>query len=480
MTETERSKNLPHNPDAETHVLGGILLQPRAFVEVLELVGPSDFYHPVHSLVYQAMLDLDDASKPIDPVTVAEQMRTSDTLGRLRGVGGEGYFADLMARTVTVENIGFHARLVADAAARRRLIEAAQEAQAQARIGDEDWRDAVEVGVLRAIEQRQPATAEEAGKIATRVYDGVCRRADQNVEIVGATTGVPSVDRVLRGLQPGRLYVIGGRPGDGKTALGVGMVQAAAELAGEPGYVLTLEMGREELVERMMASDARVDGDSIRVAKLSGQGPTSEWAALWKAATKLNTTAPIIVDDEPLVNLRLIRARLRRWVAGNEKRPELKGRRGIALIDYLQLVDVEREKGENPSEALGRVSRGLKLLAKELRIPVVAVSQLNRGSESRGDRRPTMADLRSSGAIEQDADVVMLLWRRDPKKAATDLLIEKNRGGAIATVPLLFLKPYTRFVEEGDEPGDVLPFEPSRAAAPGSRHPYAPDGDDDQ
>lgn len=470
-----RSKMLPHNPEAEASVLGGALLAPRALVDVIELVRPADFYHPVNALVFQAMLDLDDAAKPIDPLTVAEQMRTSGTYERLRGVGGEAYFAQLMSTVVTVENLAYHAKLVEDAAARRRFIEAAQEGQAKARSGEDDWRDGVEASVLRAIEQRDPSTAEDAGRIATRVYQAVCARADTKTSLVGITTGYPSLDRITRGLQPGKLYVIGGRPGDGKTALAVNLLTNAASLANAPGYLFTLEMGREELVERMLSAEARVDSDAMRVGRLDGTGVGSEWDKLYRASSAINKAASIRVDDEALVTMRTVRARVRRWISGlaPADRP-----RAIAAVDYLQLVDVEREKGENPAEALGRVSRGLKLLAKELRIPVIALSQLNRGSESRNDRRPTMADLRSSGAIEQDADVVILLWRRDSAKAETDILVEKNRGGPTSTLPFLFLKPYTRFVEPDDQQ-EPLSFEPPLAPR-GNRHPYAPDGDDDR
>lgn len=439
---TTSPSTLPSVLDAERSVVGGILLHPKAFARVADQVKAADFYHPAHGAIFAAMVALDEAHKPIDAIHVAEQMRADDTLHKLRAMNGEAYFAELTSAVVTVENIEWQARLIASKARRRRVIETAQEVAA-AGYGegdDESFIDDAEAAFFAATQSGQGKGYEHADKIMRRVIKAIEQRYDRQQAITGVPSGYQRIDAMTQGWQPSDLIILAARPSMGKTSLVMNAVFNAAIEFRIPALVFSLEMSKEQLIERMVSTDARIDSTRLRGGFLEQR----DWINLTKTAS-LIAGAPIDIDDASDPTILDIRARARRWRADNP------GELAIVVVDYLQLINTQRERGENESTAVGRVSRGLKGLAKELRVPVIALSQLSRAVEDRKDKRPGLHDLRESGAIEQDADVVAFIYRDEVYKANTDdkgiaeIIIGKHRNGPLGTVRLRFLAEYTRF-----------------------------------
>jgi replicative DNA helicase len=450
-------KVLPNSPEAEASVIGGILLHPKAFMQVVELVSPEDFYHPAHAAIFQAMIELDETGKPIDAITVAEQMRSNDSIGRLRAVNGEAYFIELMSQVVTIENIAFHGRMVRGKATVRHLIEAAQEiaAHGYGEYGDvEDFIDNAERSVFEIAQRTQRSSFEPIRKILGAAIKAVEKRYDRKQAITGVPSGYHKLDAMTAGFQPSELIIIAARPSMGKTSLVMNAVQNAAIEFGVPALVFSLEMSKESLVERLLCSESRVDSQRLRGGFLDQR----DWINLTKAASRISE-APIWIDDSGAPTLLEVRAKARRWRSDPNiwKQPE---QHGIIVIDYLQLIQ-GRPAGreQNREREISEISRGLKALAKELRVPVIALSQLNRAVESRGDKRPMLSDLRESGAIEQDADVIAFIYRDEfynkesTDKGVAEVIIGKQRNGPTGTVRLAFLNQYTRFenLAERDE-----------------------------
>jgi replicative DNA helicase len=447
---------LPHSLEAERSVVGGILLHPKAFSQVVEHVGAEDFYHPAHAAIFQAMVELDNASKPIDQVTVAEQMRASETLKVLRAFNGEAYFAELTSSVVTVENIAFHAKMVRGKATVRRLIEAAQEiaAHGYGDYGDVDeFIDGAEREIFEIAQRSQRTSFEPIRKILGAAIKAVEKRYDRKQAITGVPSGFHKLDAMTAGFQPGDLVIIAARPSMGKTSLVMNAVQNAAIEFAVPALVFSLEMSKESLVERLLCSESRVDSTRLRGGFLEQR----DWINLTKAASRISE-APIWIDDTGAPTLLEIRAKARRWRSDPTifKSPE---QHGMVVIDYLQLASGGAGGKEQSREReISEISRGLKALAKELRVPIVALSQLNRGVESREkDKRPRLSDLRESGAIEQDADVIAFIYRDEvynketPDKGIAEVIIGKQRNGPVGTVRLAFLNQYTRFENLADD-----------------------------
>lgn len=460
------ARAMPWSEEAEKSVLGGVLLDKTAFPRVADAVQSEDFYHPVHAAIFGAMVELDQEHRPIDAVTVADQMRANDTFHKLRAFNGESYFADLTSAVVTVENITFHARIVASKARVRRVIEAGQEitAKGYGDYGDaDDYCDEAESAIFVASQSRLRAGYTRLQKILGPVLKIIEARYDRKQAITGVPSGLTKIDEMTAGFQPSDLIIIAARPSMGKTSLVMNAVQNAAVEFGVPALVFSLEMSKEALVERMICSEARIDSTRLR----SGFLEQRDWINLTKAASRISE-APIDIDDSGAPTLLDIRARARRW------RAEHQGAHGIVVVDYLQLIDPQKEKGQSDASAVGKVSRGLKALAKELRVPVVALSQLSRAVEERKDNRPVMSDLRDSGAIEQDADGIIFIYRdavyHNPgncdgtkkgggacgrcarNEGVAEAIFAKQRNGPVGTVRLKFINEYTRFEDlKGEE-----------------------------
>jgi replicative DNA helicase len=439
---------LPHNLEAEISVIGGILLYPKGFHQVADAVEPEDFYHPTHAAIYQAMIDLDAASKPIDSLTVAEQMRASETFGKLRAMNGEAYFAELTSAVVTVENIAFHARVVRGKATARRLIEASQEISAKGygEYGDVDeYIDDAEKAIFEISQRTLRKSYEPIKKALEVTIKALEQRYDRKQLITGVPSGFHKLDAMTAGFQPSDLIIIAARPSMGKTSLVMNAAQNAAIEFKVPVLVFSLEMSSGSLVERLLCSESRVDSTKLRAGFLDQR----DWINLTKAASRISD-APISIDDSGAPTLLEIRAKSRRWRADSNvfKSPD---QHGVIVIDYLQLIQGRPNKEDNRQREISDISRGLKALAKELRVPIIALSQLNRAVESRADKRPQLSDLRESGAIEQDADLIAFIYRDEvynketPDKGVAEIIVGKQRNGATGTVKLAFLNSYTRF-----------------------------------
>ncbi len=441
----------PHSQEAEESVIGGILVHVKTFNQVAEFLAPEDFYHPALKAIYDAMIELDRVSKPIDALTVVEQMKALETFDKLRAFNGADFLTELMAKVVTVENIAYHARIIRGKATARRLVAAASEiaARGYGEYGDVDeFIDTAEREIFEIAQRTQKQSFEPVKKILVATIKALEKRYDQKKAITGIPTGFAQIDKMTAGLQPSDLVIIAARPSMGKTSFVMNIVQNAAILAKAPALVFSLEMSSESLVERLVCSQARVDASRLRAGMLE----TRDWVNITKAASEL-AEAPIFIDDSGSPTLLEIRAKCRRWRADNNifKQPD---QLGMIVIDYLQLVQGRATKDDNRQREISEISRGLKALAKELRCPVIALSQLNRGLEARADKRPMLSDLRESGAIEQDADVIAFIYRdevyskdqcAEEDKGVAEIIIGKQRNGPTGVARLAWLSSHTRF-----------------------------------
>jgi replicative DNA helicase len=441
---------LPHSIEAEESVIGGLLVHARKFVEVAPLVRAEDFYHPALRAVYEAMAELDVQSKPLDEVTVVEQMRSLGTFEKLHAFDGHKYLFDLMTKVVTAENIGYHAGIVRSKADRRRVAEAARDVQALAldeETPDDDFARQADQRLLDlqrfAHDDSKPKQIE---KVLYRAMKGIERRYDNraNPGALGITTGYEAFDRLTTGMQPGELWVLAARPGMGKSAFAGNIVQRVAA-HGSPYacLVFSLEMSDESLVERMIAVEGPSELHKIRTGDLD----RADWRRVSTAAGEL-ATRPIYIDDAGSLTIVDIRSRARRWRLNEGAPPkDQPGRPCVIVVDYLQLVTSQSRSGDTRDRQLeiAAVSRGLKLLAKELGGAVLALAQLSRKCEERSDKRPMLSDLRESGAIEQDADIVAFLYRdevysgkecKEEDRGMCEVIVGKQRNGPTGTVRL--------------------------------------------
>ena len=452
----------PQSQEAEESVIGGILVHPRTFNDVAEFLTPEDFYHPALRAIFESMTELERTSKPIDALTVAEQMRASESFDKLRAFNGADYLTELMAKVVTVENIGYHGRIVRGKATARRLVQAASEiaARGYGEYGEvDDYIDEAQREIFEIAQRSIKSSYEHIKPVLKTTIAALEKRYDRKQAITGVPTSYHKLDAMTAGFQPGELIIIAARPSMGKTSLVMNAVQNSAVEHKVPALVFSLEMSKESLCERLLCSQARVDSTKLRGGFLE----TRDWVQITKAASEISE-APIFIDDTGSPTLLEIRAKARRWRA-NPNVFKTSDQLGILVIDYLQLIQGRASKDDNRQREIAEISRGLKALAKELKIPVVALSQLNRSLESRADKRPMMSDLRESGAIEQDADVIAFIYRdevyskdqcKDEDKGVAEIIIGKQRNGPTGTVRLAFLNQYTRFenLAEGRQGGD--------------------------
>ncbi len=436
----------PQNLEAESSVLGGILLDNEAINRVLELIMPEDFYRESHRKIFRAMIGLSDRNEPIDIITLSDSLKAR---GELEAVGGAAYLASLNDFVPTAANIAYYARIVREKAILRQLISAATEIATR---GFEDqgnvdeFLDAAEKVIFDISEKKVKSSFMKLGDMMKDSIKMVERLYERKEMVTGVPTGFKDLDKLTSGLQPSDLIVVAGRPSMGKTAFCLNIATHAA-FAGTGVAIFSLEMAKEQLGLRMLCCEARVDNSKVR----SGYLADREFPKLVMAAGRL-AEAPIYIDDTPAISVLELRAKARRLARDREKKL------GLIVVDYLQLM---RGMGtaNNREQEISEISRSLKALAKELAMPVIAISQLNRRVEDRADRRPMMADLRESGAIEQDADVIAFIYRdevynqKSDDRGKAEVIVAKQRNGPIDTVRLAFLSEYTRFedLSERDE-----------------------------
>ncbi len=429
----------PQNLEAEQAVLGGIFLKTAVFHEVLDVLVEDDFYSPAHRAIYSACRSLFEKSAPIDLVTVAEELTGQ---GQIETVGGHVYLGELAASPVSASNALYHARIVKDKAVQRKLIETAGQIIAssfEAGGNVDALLDESEQAIFRISESRTKNTYVGSKELVGKVFRQLEELYAKKELVTGVPTGYQRLDEITAGLQPSDLIIIAGRPSMGKTAFALNLALRAASHFDVPSAVFSLEMSMDQLMMRMLCIRAKVDLGSLRRGFISD----ADWARLFDAAQDLSQ-APIFIDDTPALSTLDLRARCRRLKAEKNL--------GLVVVDYLQLMRASRFIDSREQE-ISDISRSLKALAKEIHVPVIALSQLNRKVEERTDKRPKLSDLRESGAIEQDADVIMFLYRDavynkqedNPKANIAEVIIGKQRNGPIGDVELVFLRESTSF-----------------------------------
>ena len=433
----------PHSIEAESSVLGGLLLDNGAWDRVGDLLVDNDFYRHEHKLIYAAIGALINASKPADVITVNEQLQNQ---GKAEDMGGLGYLNSLAQYVPSASNIRRYAEIVRERSILRKLVSASDEIATNAfnpqgkaidRILDEAEQKIFNIGEEGS---RMKQGFQSMDTLVVELLDRVNEMANNPNDITGVPTGFYDLDRMTSGLQPGDMVVLAARPSMGKTAFAINIAEHVALNEGLPVAVFSMEMGASQLAVRVVGSIGRIDQGHLRTGKLSDD----EWPRLTEAIEKLRNVS-LHIDETPGLTSSELRANARRLARQC-------GKLGLIVVDYLQLMSGSGGAGgDNRATELGEISRGLKMLAKELQCPVIALSQLNRSVEQRTDKRPMMSDLRESGAIEQDADIIMFIYRDDyynkdsKDPGVAEIIIGKQRNGPTGTVRLTFLKNLTRF-----------------------------------
>jgi len=450
----------PHNLEAESAVLGAILLSERALDPVLIDVrlAPDDFYRERHRQIFRAMIRLKERSEPgpIDTATLAAELESQ---GVLEEVGGRDYLQHLPNVVPAAGNAAHYARIVKDRAVERRLLDATREIQERVYGAHSEARDLVEDAEAKLFQIAHDGATGEVRALGDVLYEEVDRLerlSRENIALTGTPSGFQDLDELTGGFQPGNLIVLAARPSMGKSALVVNIAENAALDHGRGVALFSLEMSETELAQRFIASRSKLKGDDLR----KGRVKPDSWPKVVRATEQL-ASAPLFVDDSSDLGILDLRAKARRLHTKNPL--------GLIVVDYLQLMRHEGGRDANRVEQVGQFSRGLKILARELGVPVIAVSQLSRGVESRPDKRPLLSDLRESGQIEQDADLVMMIYRDDyynqesERPGEADIIIAKHRNGPIGEVPLAFVSRFPKFASLAREP--ALPGGPVPAAA---------------
>ena len=437
MADTDIKKVPPQNLEAERAVLGAILMDNETVYTVMEILEPPAFYQPSHRLIFSTMLDLSERGEPIDIVTLVDRLRSAGSLDK---AGGPDYIPTLADEVPTSAGVANYAKIVREKAVLRNLIETSTEIVQDCfdAPGDVDQLlDEAERRIFAISEERIRSGFLSMKEIVKSSFKTIESLYEKKEHVTGVPTGFADIDELTSGFQPSDLVIIAGRPSMGKTAFCLNIAQYASMNKKLTVAVFSLEMAKEQLVMRMLCSEARIDAHRLR----SGFLGQTDWPKLSTAAGRL-ADASIYIDDTPALSSMEMRAKTRR----------LKADKGLDLVivDYLQLMS-GRSRSDNREQEISEISRSLKALAKELGIPVVALSQLNRGVESRMDKRPILADLRESGAIEQDADVIIFIYRDEiynkesMEKGTAEIIIGKQRNGPVGTRKLTWLDKYTRF-----------------------------------
>ncbi|MEZ0092747.1 replicative DNA helicase [Streptacidiphilus sp. EB129] len=431
----------PQDLAAEQSVLGGMLLSKDAIADVVEVLKPADYYRPAHELIHSAILDLYARGEPADPITVASELVKR---GEITRVGGPSYLHTLVNSVPTAANAEYYAEIVHERAVLRRLVEAGTRIaqMGYASEGDVDEIvNAAQAEIYAVTEQRTNEDYAPLGDIMEGALDEIESIGSRSGQMSGVPTGFADLDSLTNGLHPGQMIVVAARPAMGKSTLALDFARSCSVKHKIPSVFFSLEMGRNEIAMRLLSAEARVALHHMR----SGNMTDEDWTRLARRMPELNDS-PLYIDDSPNLSMMEIRAKCRRLKQRNDLR--------LVVIDYLQLMTGGgSRRPESRQQEVSEMSRNLKLLAKELELPVIALSQLNRGPEQRTDKRPMVSDLRESGSIEQDADMVILLHREDayekesPRAGEADLIVAKHRNGPTATITVAFQGHYSRFVD---------------------------------
>jgi replicative DNA helicase len=433
----EFERTPPQDVIAEQSVLGGMLLSKDAISDVVEILRERDFYRPAHELIYDAIVDLYGRGEPADPVTVSAELTKRGDLVR---AGGAPYLHTLISSVPTAANAGYYAKIIRERAIMRRLVEAGTKIVQLGYTDEGEVDDAVDQAqaeVYAVTERRESEDYVQLSELLPAAYDEI-EKISSGVAGEGVKTGFKDLDALTNGFHPGNMIVLAARPAVGKSTLGLDIARYASIHKRETSVIFSLEMSRSEITMRMLSAEARVPLNNIR----SGQLGEEEWAKMARRMGEISD-APLFIDDSPNLSLMEIRAKSRRL----KQRHDLK----LIVIDYLQLM-TSGKRVENRQQEVSEFSRQLKLLAKELNVPVVAISQLNRSPEQRSDKKPMLSDLRESGSIEQDADVVILLHREDlydsqNRSGEADLIVAKHRNGPTRTITVSAQLHLARFTD---------------------------------
>jgi replicative DNA helicase len=430
----------PQDITAEQSVLGGMLLSKDAIADVVEVLRPGDFYRPAHQVLFDCILDLYGRGEPADPVTVSAEL---ERRGELLRVGGAPYLHTLISVVPTAANAGYYAEIVAGKAVLRRLVEAGTRIVQLGYQGAEgadvdEVVDRAQAAVYEVTERRMSEDFVALEELLQPTMDEIDAIASRGGVAAGVPTGFADLDAVTNGLHPGQMVIIA-RPGIGKSTLGLDLARSCSVAHGMTSVIFSLEMSRTEIVMRLLSAEAKIRLSDMR----SGRMSDDDWTRLARRMSEISE-APLFIDDSPNLTMMEIRAKARRL----KQRHDLR----LIIVDYMQLM-TSGKKFESRQQEVSEFSRSLKLLAKELEVPVVTISQLNRGPEQRTDKKPMLADLRESGSLEQDADLVMLIhrpdaWERDdPRAGEADLILAKHRNGPTTTVTVAHQLHYSRFYD---------------------------------
>ncbi|MEC6748765.1 replicative DNA helicase [Marinilactibacillus sp. XAAS-LB27] len=446
----------PQNIEAEQSVLGSILLNPEALIPAMEYIESTDFYRRGHQLIFQTMIDLSERNEALDVVTIADMLESRN---QLEDIGGTPYLADIATTVPTAANVEYYSKIVEERSILRRLIQTATEIASRGYDEASDLPnllDDAERKILEVSEKRSRSGFVNIETVLRETINNIDELFQNDEEITGISTGYKALDQMTAGLHEDELIILAARPGVGKTAFALNVAQNIGTKTDETVAIFSLEMGAEQLVNRMLCAEGTINASNLRTGKLTEE----EFTKLFVAMGSLSK-ANIYIDDTPGIRTAEIRAKCRRL-------KQERGSLGLIVIDYLQLI--EGSGKESRQQEVSDISRQLKKLAKELSVPVVALSQLSRSVEQRQDKRPILSDLRESGSIEQDADIVAFLYREDyyrnedeededesAEDNVVEIILEKNRSGARGTAKLLFIKEYNKFSSLTYYPEDQIP-----------------------
>ncbi len=439
---------LPSNIEAEKSVLAACMLNPEAIDEIASALVPESFFRPAHRLIFEGMLDLNTRHIPIDQISLAERLTAE---GQLEAVGGHAYLIELANNTLALTNWKTHTEIVRRTSVQRDLVYASVNINALAYDAPDDTNEVIEEAekiLLDVTEKRVSSTFQSIDDLLAQAFDEIDELANNRARMAGVPTGFADVDKLFWGLRSGDLLILAARPGVGKTSFALNLATNAAKL-GASVAAFSLEMSANQLVQRVLCAEARVNLGRLRQGDLS----EGDWNSIMNAASTLSGL-DLYIDDTPGLTLLEMRAKARRQLHGKKQ--------GLIIVDYLQLMQPSTNRRDsNRTVEVAEISRGLKMLAKELEVPVLALSQLSRAVEMRGSKRPQLSDLRESGSIEQDADIVMFIDRsmdeeeaesnKRPDLGTAELIVAKHRNGAIRDITLSFTPEYTKFTNFIDE-----------------------------
>jgi replicative DNA helicase len=442
----------PQDLIAEQSVLGGMLLSKDAIADVVEILRERDFYRPAHELIYDAIIDLYGRGEPADAVTVSAELTKRGDIAR---AGGAPYLHTLISSVPTAANAGYYAKIVREHAILRRLVEAGTKIVQLGYAVEGEVDDAVDQAQAEVYAVTERRSSEDYVQLSTLLPQALdeIENISKGIGVEGVMTGFKALDELTHGLHPGNMIILAARPAVGKSTLGLDIARHASIHDGKTSVIFSLEMSRSEITMRMLSAEARVGLNNIR----SGQLSDEEWTRLARRMGEISA-APLFIDDSPNLSMMEIRAKARRL----KQRHDLK----LIVIDYLQLMS-SGKRVENRQQEVSEFSRHLKLMAKELDVPVIAISQLNRSPEQRSDKKPMLSDLRESGSIEQDADVVILLHRDDMydsqnRSGEADLIVAKHRNGPTRTITVAAQLHFARFFDMAQNPGSGTDFTQQR------------------